>query len=78
MELSGSAEISTANDPAGELDGCVDIRAGVDLFAGANADFFGLFHPGARASLLKKDFDLFQVCQLGVTTEENRANLFVR
>ncbi|KAF8154920.1 hypothetical protein B0H34DRAFT_783905 [Crassisporium funariophilum] len=41
--------------------GCFEIDAGLDVNAGADADFFGLFNAGTKVELFSKKFDLFKV-----------------
>ena len=41
--------------------GCVQLGTGLDVTAGANADFFGLFNQGTSVNLFSKKFELFKV-----------------
>lgn len=41
--------------------GCVELDTGLDVNAGANADFFGLFNKGTSVNLFSKKFELFKV-----------------
>lgn len=62
-----AAPISTATGTNGGVDGsasfsgCVEIGAGFDVNAGADANFFGLFNPETKVSLFSKKFELFKV-----------------
>ncbi|KAJ7929628.1 hypothetical protein B0H13DRAFT_2539771 [Mycena leptocephala] len=42
--------------------GCFEVDAGIDLTAGANADFFGLFNKNKTFSLFSKNFVIFKKC----------------
>ncbi|KIM37638.1 hypothetical protein M413DRAFT_258841 [Hebeloma cylindrosporum] len=52
-------EVST--DGSAKFGGCVELGAGLDVNAGANADFFGLFNQGTSVNLFSKKFELFKV-----------------
>ena len=41
--------------------GCVELDTGLDVNAGADADFFGLFNQGTSVNLFSKKFELFKV-----------------
>ncbi|KAF7368685.1 hypothetical protein MVEN_00193000 [Mycena venus] len=64
LDASATAGVSTdaAASASGQVNGCVDIGAGLDVNAGASADFFGLFNPSTKVSLFSKKFDLFKKC----------------
>ncbi|KAJ7438098.1 hypothetical protein B0H11DRAFT_2254861 [Mycena galericulata] len=42
--------------------GCVEVDAGIDATAGADASFFGLFDPNVSTTLFSKNFTIFQKC----------------
>ncbi|KAF8877431.1 hypothetical protein BD779DRAFT_1448538, partial [Infundibulicybe gibba] len=42
--------------------GCFEIKAGLNVNAGADASFFGLFDPSTQVTLFNKDFELFKKC----------------
>ncbi|KAJ6529813.1 hypothetical protein B0H19DRAFT_968217 [Mycena capillaripes] len=46
---------------SGSFGGCVQLNAGIDIDAGAQGDFFGLFDDVAQISLFSKTFQLFKV-----------------
>ncbi|KAH8923602.1 hypothetical protein BT69DRAFT_1262291 [Atractiella rhizophila] len=50
----------TASDP--QFSGCLDIAAGLDVNAGASADFFDIFKKDATISLFSKDFQILNKC----------------
>jgi hypothetical protein len=54
-----SREVSV--DGSAKFGGCVELDTGLDVNAGANADFFGLFNKGTSVSLFSKKFELFKV-----------------
>ncbi|KAH9475770.1 hypothetical protein JR316_0011329 [Psilocybe cubensis] len=59
-----SAPASTATggtEGSGSFSGCVEIGAGLDVNAGADANFFELFNTGTKVSLFSKKFELFKV-----------------
>jgi len=43
------------------VDGCVDVGAELDVNAGADGSFFGLFDKTTQVNLLSKKFELFKV-----------------
>lgn len=49
------------SNTAGSVSGCVDIAGGLDVNAGADASFFGLFDKSTQVTLFSKDFDFFKV-----------------
>ena len=61
LSLNGNGAAGTSTSPSGSYSGCVDITAGLDVNAGANADFFGLWSPSTSVSLFDKTFDLYDV-----------------
>ena len=61
LSLSGNGVIGTSTPASGSYNGCVDITAGLDVNAGADADFFGLWNPSTSVSLFDKTFDLYDV-----------------
>ncbi|KAJ6551973.1 hypothetical protein B0H19DRAFT_1159539 [Mycena capillaripes] len=69
LDASATAGVSTGGAPAasGSVNGCVDFAAGLNVNAGASADFFGLFNPSTKVNLFTKNFDLFKKC-LGTGT----------
>ncbi|OSD05577.1 hypothetical protein PYCCODRAFT_1464936 [Trametes coccinea BRFM310] len=65
LSLTAAAEASTStsgNNATASVGGCVDISTGLNVNAGANADFFSLFKKDASVSLFQKNFDLFKKC----------------
>lgn len=48
-------------DINGSFGGCIEIGAGLDVNAGADADFFGLFNPSTKVNLFSKKFQIFKV-----------------
>ncbi|KAF9471862.1 hypothetical protein BDN70DRAFT_526087 [Pholiota conissans] len=68
--VSTSSEASTATptatnstiDTNTKLGGCFEIDAGLDVNAGANADFFGLFNKDTSVSLFSKKFQVVKKC----------------
>jgi hypothetical protein len=55
-----AARTATTNTSA-SFGGCVDVSAGLDVNAGADASFFGLFDAQTKVNLFTKKFDLFKV-----------------
>jgi len=56
-----AARTATTNTSA-SFGGCVDVSAGLDVNAGADASFFGLFDAQTKVNLFTKKFDLFKKC----------------
>ena len=54
-----SGEVSVSG--SAKFGGCVELDTGLDVNAGANADFFGLFNKGTSVNLFSKKFELFKV-----------------
>ena len=54
-----SGEVSA--DGSAKFGGCVELGTGLDVNAGADADFFGLFNKGTSVNLFSKKFELFKV-----------------
>lgn len=44
------------------INGCIDVDAGLDVYAGADASFFGLFDKSTKVTLFTRDWDLYTVC----------------
>lgn len=69
LTLNGSANavaaVSPSTDNATEtsasFNGCVGVDAGLDVNAGADASFFGIFDQSTQVNLFTKKFDLFDV-----------------
>ncbi|KAJ7763202.1 hypothetical protein DFH07DRAFT_813111 [Mycena maculata] len=60
-----SGNISTsgvASKTSADLDGCVDIGAGLAINAGAQGNLFGLFDFAPQVNLFTKNFDFFKKC----------------
>ncbi|KAJ7708197.1 hypothetical protein B0H17DRAFT_1031883 [Mycena rosella] len=73
LDANATAGVSTT-DPAAasaNVNGCIDVGAGLAVTAGASADFFGLFDPNTKVNLFTKNFDLFKKC-LGASTPARR------
>ncbi|KAJ7347727.1 hypothetical protein DFH08DRAFT_649277, partial [Mycena albidolilacea] len=53
LDGSATAGVSTgsAASASGSVNGCIDVGAGLDVNAGASADFFGLFNPSTKVNL---------------------------
>jgi hypothetical protein len=62
QDLSADSSLSRR---AVSVNGCVDMKLGIDAQVGAQGSFFGLFDVNKDFSLFSKDFDLFQVCDTG-------------
>ncbi|KAI0653807.1 hypothetical protein C8Q70DRAFT_1048306 [Cubamyces menziesii] len=65
LSLTAGAEASTStsgNGASAEVGGCVDITSGLNVNAGANADFFSIFKKDTSVPLFQKNFDLFKKC----------------
>ncbi|KAF4610321.1 hypothetical protein D9613_010283 [Agrocybe pediades] len=60
--MKGNDNTSSDNTSSKSFSGCVDVGAGLDVNAGANADFFGLFNKETKVSLFSKKFELFKKC----------------
>ncbi|KAG2004239.1 hypothetical protein CC2G_002816 [Coprinopsis cinerea AmutBmut pab1-1] len=55
-------QLSTQTNVSGGFGGCFEILAGLDVNAGADAEFFGLFDAGTKVPLFNRDFELFKRC----------------
>ncbi|KAI0319873.1 hypothetical protein OF83DRAFT_1169791 [Amylostereum chailletii] len=64
LEVNGTATAITAKGQPADVSakGCVDVRSGLDVSAGANAGLFGLFDESTSVTLFSKTFDLFNTC----------------
>ncbi|KAG5726845.1 hypothetical protein E4T56_gene1090 [Termitomyces sp. T112] len=63
--VASSANSSTTvflEDSGASLGGCFNVTVGLDVNAGADADFFGLFDENTQVSLFNKTFELFEKC----------------
>lgn len=56
-----SRQLSTQTATSTSFGGCFEILAGLDVNAGANAEFFGLFDASTKVPLFTKEFELFKV-----------------
>jgi hypothetical protein len=54
-------DIGTVNHADASADGCVDIGAGLDVEAGADGSFFGLFKADTKVSLFAQKFEILKV-----------------
>jgi len=52
---------AVSTDGSATFGGCVELDTGLDVNAGANSDFFGLFDAGTSVKLFSKKFELFKV-----------------
>ncbi|KAH6904652.1 hypothetical protein BKA70DRAFT_1108941 [Coprinopsis sp. MPI-PUGE-AT-0042] len=57
-----SRQLSTQTAASTSFGGCFEILAGLDVNAGANAEFFGLFDASTKVPLFTKEFELFKKC----------------
>lgn len=76
LDASAAAAVNTT-EPASasaSVNGCIDVGAGLDVNAGASADFFGLFDPNTKVNLFSKKFDLFKKC-LGASTTKREVQV---
>ncbi|KAJ7438099.1 hypothetical protein B0H11DRAFT_2105656 [Mycena galericulata] len=72
LDANATADASTTGSSASaSVNGCVDVGAGLDVSAGASADFFGLFDPSTSVSLFNKQFTLLNKC-VGASTPSRR------
>lgn len=55
-------QTSVSTGTSSSFGGCFEILAGLDVNAGADASFFGLFDVGDSVSLFSKEFELFKRC----------------
>ncbi|KAJ7058970.1 hypothetical protein C8F01DRAFT_1147659 [Mycena amicta] len=64
--VSGGSSSSTSGldvtNKSAELDGCVDIGAGLSINAGSQGDLFDLFEFAPQVNLFTKNFDFFKKC----------------
>lgn len=44
-----------------EVEGCVDLKGGFSVNAGAQGSFFDIFNDKTQVSIFSKEFELFQV-----------------
>lgn len=58
---SSAASKEVSVDGSAKFGGCVQLGTGLDVNAGANSDFFGLFNVGTSVNLFSKKFELFKV-----------------
>ncbi|KAF9466288.1 hypothetical protein BDZ94DRAFT_1306284 [Collybia nuda] len=58
----GKGSAAPTKDINGSFGGCIEIGAGLDVNAGADADFFGLFDPSTKVNLFTKKFQIFKKC----------------
>lgn len=55
--------MGTNGDESGsaEVEGCVDLKGGFSVNAGAQGSFFDIFNDKTQVSIFSKEFELFQV-----------------
>jgi len=72
---SASQASSTGNvgstDVSGSFGGCFEVRAGLDVTAGAEAAFFKFFDQSTQVTLFSKTFELFKKCFGTVTAKRS-------
>jgi hypothetical protein len=62
-----ASKASTPRQPTVSTDvdtffgGCIALKTGLSVNAGANANFLGLFDQGTAIELFKREFELFKV-----------------
>ncbi|RDB30203.1 hypothetical protein Hypma_010439 [Hypsizygus marmoreus] len=61
LTLNAAANTGTGGTSA-SVDGCVDADAGLNVHAGADGSFFGLFDKSTAVTLFSKQFDIYQKC----------------
>ncbi|KAK7457177.1 hypothetical protein VKT23_010476 [Stygiomarasmius scandens] len=76
LSLNAGATASNTSTDGGSgasasVDGCVDVGAELDVNAGADSSFFGLFDKTTQVNLFSKKFELFKKC-LGASTSTRR------
>ncbi|GLB41232.1 hypothetical protein LshimejAT787_0904470 [Lyophyllum shimeji] len=54
--------LSVTKDASASFGGCFRIGAGLDVSAGADANFFGLFDPSTKVSLFSRKFEILKKC----------------
>lgn len=59
---SSSTSSSGSNNSNNIFGGCFEVKAGLDVTAGADSGFFGLFDGNTQVSLFSKSFELFKKC----------------
>ncbi|KAI0032433.1 hypothetical protein K488DRAFT_70636 [Vararia minispora EC-137] len=65
LNLNGTAGVRTQTGSAAVIlppTGCVDVSAGLDVTAAADATLFSIFQAGDSVSLFSNTFDLFNTC----------------
>lgn len=57
--------MDTNGDESGsaEVEGCVDLKGGFSVNAGAQGSFFDIFNDKTQVSIFSKEFELFQVSE---------------
>lgn len=58
---------SSNDDSSSSFSGCFEVNAGLDVTAGADGDFFGLFDANTQVTLFSKNFELFKACHTTCT-----------
>ncbi|KAF5381809.1 hypothetical protein D9615_005580 [Tricholomella constricta] len=57
-----TGNLSVVKDSSASFGGCFKVNAGLDVNAGADANFFGLFDTGTKVSLFSKKFEILKKC----------------
>lgn len=54
-------DTDSQSSDSSQINGCVDLKSGISINAGAQGSFFDLFDDDTQVPIVSKDFDLFQV-----------------
>ncbi|KAA1467370.1 hypothetical protein DENSPDRAFT_832394 [Dentipellis sp. KUC8613] len=78
LDLQGAASASRSTGLAGksgsgEAQGCIDLSANLNVYAGAKAKFFSIFDENTKISLFNKDFNLYEKCFGAATPTSSEA-----
>ncbi|KAG6856513.1 hypothetical protein H0H87_003601 [Tephrocybe sp. NHM501043] len=57
-----SSSLAVTKDASASFGGCFKVNAGLDVNAGADASFFGLFDKNTKVSLFSKKFEILKKC----------------
>ncbi|KAG6864360.1 hypothetical protein C0991_010233, partial [Blastosporella zonata] len=62
FEPANSTTPAVTTDTSASFGGCFRVNAGLDVNAGADANFFGLFDPSTQVSLFSQKFEILKKC----------------
>lgn len=62
LPVNSGNNLTVVKDGSASFGGCFKVNAGINVNAGADANFFGLFNPSTKVSLFNRKFEILKKC----------------